>query len=165
MIETAAGNCREGDWQEASPKGVLRIEASSTQPTGDRGWGSIADRLSFYCMGDSGPAACTAELRLQLSAALQLQDSRRGGGPGTSSGRVWRGLHCRSAKGYLLELESGLDRLNAADLANLETVRAKVAGMPIKKRLFSNQKISNQKNSFPINKNLFYNQKNFPFAR
>ena len=78
-------------------------------------------------MGDSGPAACTAELRLQLSAALQLQDTRRGGGPATSSGRVRRGLHCRIPKGYLLELESGLNRLNAADGANLETVRARVA--------------------------------------
>ena len=42
-------------------------------------------------------------------------------------GRVRRGLHCRIPKGYLLELESGLNRLNAADGANLETVRARVA--------------------------------------
>ena len=39
---------------------------------------------------------------------------------------MWLSLH-NIAKGYLLELESGLDRLNAADRANLETVRAKVA--------------------------------------
>ena len=61
-----------------------------------------------------------------------------------------------------MELESGLDRLNAADLANLETVRAKVAGMPIKKRLFSNQKISNQKTLFQSTKTFFTIKKTFP---
>ena len=77
----------------------------------------------------TGPAVITASQRLALSSALHLADARRGGVPGTSAGRVRRGLHLRIAVGFkLLELEAAEadGRLNDADRDNLAIARSRV---------------------------------------